>query len=321
MQCLESTVPVAIANSGMGNCRIGLSGGADSLALTAAMAWARDHRSGPLAGVDVSARVIDHGLQPGSHDVAVQAAQQAKDLGIDGEVVQVEVDPTHGGMEAAAREVRYAALAGGPPALILLAHTLDDQAETVLLGMARGSGVRSLAGMPARRDQIVRPFLTIRRADTQQACRDWGLDWWQDPANEDPSYARSRVRSAMDTLDQVLGPGLAEGLVRTADLCREDADFLDDLVDQARVDPTQPTLDVPTLIALDTPIRHRLLLRWLRHPNPDGVTRTHVLAVECLLTDWHGQKAVSIPGGHVTRENGRLIRSTTSFSGPTTARD
>ncbi|MCL2483054.1 MAG: tRNA lysidine(34) synthetase TilS [Propionibacteriaceae bacterium] len=309
MQCLESTVPAAMVNSGLGYCRIGLSGGADSLALTAAMAWARDHRSGPLAGVEVSARVVDHGLQPGSHQVAVQAAQQASDLGVDAEVVEVDVDPAHGGVEAAAREARYAALTEGPPALILLAHTLDDQAETVLLGMARGSGVRSLSGMPAHRDQIVRPFLTVRRADTQQACRDWGLDWWQDPANEDPSYARSRVRAAMGTLDQVLGPGLAEGLVRTADLCREDADFLDLLADQAPIDPTQPTLDVPTLLALDTPIRHRLLLRWLRHPTHDGVTRTHVLAVDGLLTDWHGQKAVFVPGGHVTREHGRLIRS------------
>ena len=297
---LEQEVPSALAATGLDSCRIGLSGGADSLALTAAMAWARDRRRGPLAEVAVSARVIDHGLQAGSSEVAATAARQASDLGLAAEVVRVKVVPDGNGVEAAARSARYAALSE-PDALILLAHTLDDQAETVLLGLARGSGVRSLAGMPARRGPILRPFLTVRRTDTEQACRDWGLTWWDDPTNADPAHTRSRLRAAMPLLERTLGPGLAEGLARTADLARQDADFIDEATTRTGIDATQPELELTCLRDLPPPVRQRVLLAWLRQAGGDAVTRDHVRAVDSLLTDWHGQKSIPVPAAQVVR--------------------
>ena len=301
VQCLEREVPPALAATGLSSCRIGLSGGADSLALTAAMAWARDHRRGPLAEVAVSVRVVDHGLQVGSAGVADRAAQQARDLGLEVDIVRVTVAVDGSGIEAAARTARYSALSYGDPALVLLAHTLDDQAETVLLGLARGSGTRSLAGMPTRRDQILRPFLSVRRTDTERACRDWGLTWWNDPTNEDPAFTRSRLRAAMPLLEETLGPGFAEGLARTADLARQDADFLDDQAAQVGLDITQPALPLAELQSLPVVVRQRLLLAWLRQVGTDAVSREHVLAVDSLLMDWHGQKSITVPSAQVTR--------------------
>ena len=338
VRCLEQVVPTAMTVTGYTHCRIGLSGGADSLALTAAMAWARDHRQGPLAGVETTVRIVDHGLQANSDAVAATAQHQALALGLTAEVVTIAVDPSRGGVEAAAREARYAALLAGSPALILLAHTLDDQAETVLLGLARGSGTRSLSGMPVQRGPLVRPFLTVRRTDTEQACQDWNLTWWNDPTNQDPAYTRSRLRSAMGTLEATLGPGLTEGLARTADLCRQDADFLDSLAATKATElglrpsapgkppttepsPTQPgptepspnqpspiqdTLQLDLLGSLEKALRHRILLAWLRQIGSEAVTRDHVLAVDSLLTDWHGQKAISVPAGQVVRTHAEL---------------
>jgi len=306
----EQAVSSAVAESGVRRCRIGLSGGADSLALAAAMAWARDHRRGPLAGVDMAARVIDHGLQPGSAGVAEAAAAQGRALGLDTEVVRVEVAAGGQGVEAAARSARYAALERPPEALVVLAHTLDDQAETVLLGLARGSGTRSLAGMPARRGLIVRPFLGVRRADTERACLDWGLTWWNDPTNEDEAYARSRLRAGMRELDRLLGPGLAEALARTADLCRQDADHLDALAEATGPEVRSDALPVDALAGLPPAIRHRILLAWLREPGGDAVTRDHVLAVDALITNWHGQAAIQIPGAGIRRQAGVLTRDT-----------
>jgi len=305
VQALERAVPPALADTPQS--RIALSGGADSLALAAGLACAV-RRSGPLAGVPLTARVIDHGLQPGSAAIAATAARQAEALGIPAEVVRITVTPTGDGVEAAARTARYAALSAGPPALILLGHTRDDQAESVLLGLARGSGPRSLAGMPVRRDCLVRPLLTVPRETTRQACRDWGLTWWEDPANTDPAYARSRLRLALPGLEQALGPGLTEALARTADLCREDADFLDALAAAVPGDPTASTLPVTALTDLPDPIRHRVLLAWLRALGGDAVTRDHVTAVDTLLTRWRGQKAISVPGGAVSRRAGHLYR-------------
>jgi len=306
VQALESVVPDALQDSGLNSVRIGLSGGADSLALTAAAAWVRDHRRGPLAGIRMSARVIDHGLQPQSADIARTAADQAEHLGIASDIVHVDVDPAGAGVEAAAREARYTALSQGPAALILLAHTLDDQAETVLLGLARGSGVRSLSGMAPVRGQFVRPFLSVRRTDTEQACHDWGLAYWTDPANSDPAYTRSRLRSAMSTLDSTLGPGLPEALARTANLARTDADCLDELAWESGIDPCQPSLPIEDLARLHPALRHRIILTWLRSTGTDQVTYDHVLAVDSLITNWHGQKSIPVPGARVVRESTHL---------------
>ncbi|WP_308200120.1 ATP-binding protein, partial [Actinotalea sp. C106] len=146
---------------------------------------------------------------------------------------------------AAARTARYAALeerarAHGAVA-VLLGHTRDDQAETVLLALARGSGARSLAGMPARRGVLRRPMLDLGREATERACAAQGLVVWEDPTNQAGPGAprRSEVRHrVLPLLEEVLGPGVTEALARTADQLREDADHLDAgahaLLDEAR---------------------------------------------------------------------------------------
>ncbi|MDR2929306.1 MAG: tRNA lysidine(34) synthetase TilS [Propionibacteriaceae bacterium] len=306
VQRVEAVVGSAVAATGATTCRVGLSGGADSLALTAAMAWAVHHRAGPLNGIGLSAVIVDHQLQPGSAEVATRAQAQAISLGVAAEVVTVTVADGRDGVEAAARQARYAAL-DTDDSLILLGHTQDDQAETVLLGLARGSGVRSLAGMAERRGRIVRPFLTVRRIDTEQACRDWNLTWWDDPTNQDGRFARSRLRQAMGTLEVALGPGLAQSLARTADLCRADADLLDTMTDAIGLTPTSSDLPVDQLSEHPAPIRQRFLLAWLRTVGGDEVTRAHVGAVDALITDWHGQRSISVPKAQVTRRFGRLF--------------
>jgi len=239
---------------------VALSGGADSLALAVAMA-----SEAPAFTLRAGAIVVDHGLQQGSADVAARAAEQARSLGLEPVLVRrvrVQDDPGRGGPEAAAREARYeafvdAAASSGAVAL-LTAHTRDDQAEQVLLALARGSGARSLAGIPPKRElvpgiSLVRPFLgelpSITRAVTEAACAEAGLMPWRDPHNEDSAYTRVRVRrELLPEIERVLGPGVRESLARSADLAREDAEALDALaalvVGAAREVPTgQPDVD------------------------------------------------------------------------------
>jgi len=204
---------------------VACSGGADSLALAAATAFLA--RAGKLRA---GAVVVDHGLQTGSAQVAATAASQLHGLGLDPVLVR-GVDPS-GTSEAASRTARYAAfeaaLAETGATAVLLGHTLDDQAEQVLLGLARGSGTRTLAGMPAARGPYRRPLLGLRRADTEAICAHEGLAYWTDPTNADTSLLRNRIRrEVLPALDDVLGPGLAEALARTATLARWDADALD----------------------------------------------------------------------------------------------
>ncbi|SKC39768.1 tRNA lysidine(34) synthetase TilS [Krasilnikoviella flava] len=258
---------------------VACSGGADSLALAAATALeaprvGRSVRS-PGFAVRAGAVVVDHGMQAGSADVAATAAARCRDLGLDPVLVlRVRVDdaPGAGGPEGAARDARYTALEGAAAqagaAAVLLGHTLDDQAESVLLGLARGSGARSLAGMPRRRGLYRRPFLGLRRAQTEAACAAVGVDFWTDPTNllpderrtsspsdegkatmydarDAPVPARTRVRGAVvPVLEDALGPGVVEALARTADQLRDDADALDalaaDLLAAAKIPPAEP---------------------------------------------------------------------------------
>jgi tRNA(Ile)-lysidine synthetase-like protein len=196
------------AQAGPRSVVVAVSGGADSLALAAGTVWAL-RPGGPFAQLPAWAVVVDHGLQDGSAEVAERAAAQARDLGLESRVVRVAPDGRDG-PEASARRARYAALLAERSAHVLLGHTLDDQAETVLLGLARGSGTRSLAGMAERSGRLVRPLLGLRRAVTSAACAEAGLRPWVDPHNTDPGFARPRVRSALPLLDALLGPGLPE---------------------------------------------------------------------------------------------------------------
>ncbi|WP_458116145.1 tRNA lysidine(34) synthetase TilS [Arthrobacter sp. D2-10] len=209
---------------------VACSGGTDSLALAATAAYFE--HSGQYR---VGAVVVDHGLQPDSADVAESARTQLAGLGLDGvEVRRVRVATTGMGPEAAARTARYEALDAAVEqqgaAAVLLGHTLDDQAEQVLLGLARGSGTRSLSGMPARRGVYLRPFLGLRRMETEEICRFMGLMPWHDPTNTDPALTRSRVRTqVLPYLEDALGPGIAESLYRTSRILAQDAAYLDEL--------------------------------------------------------------------------------------------
>ncbi len=271
------------------------SGGPDSLALAAALA-AEAPRSGRRAG----AVVVDHALQVGSAEQASRAAKACAQLGLDPvEVVTVSVHARGLGPEGAARQARHAALeevaARVGASAIALGHTLDDQAETVLLGLGRGSGARSLAGMPRRRGLLIRPLLGVRRSTTVAACAAWGLEPWLDPHNSDPRFTRSRVRSdVLPLLEDVLGPGVAEALARTATLLRADADALDAWAATVR-DPS----DVNVLGELPAAIRRRVIRRAAiaAGASASALTASHVKAIEALVVDWKGQGPVTLPGG------------------------
>ncbi len=281
---------------------VAVSGGADSLALLAATAFEAPKQA--EHGVRVLAVTVDHGLQAGSAEQAANVAEQAASLGVDAEVVRVVVDGV-GGPEAAARDARYAALTAAAQRFgadaILLGHTLDDQAETVLLGLARGSGARSLAGMPAAAGLLRRPFLGLRRTETEQACAAAGLQPWSDPMNDDDAYARVRVRrSALPALEATVGPGVAEALARTAAQLSADADALDGWAVEALRAATDDAggLDVGMLSALPAAVRTRVLkAAALRGGVPAGsITATHVRELDRLVTDWRGQGPVALPG-------------------------
>jgi tRNA(Ile)-lysidine synthase len=283
---------------------VGCSGGADSLALAFGAL-----RAATTSGRQLTAMVVDHALQPGSATVAERARDQLCGLGIANVVIsQVTVDPGDNGPEAAARRARYAALeteAARLQATIWLAHTLDDQAETVLLGLARGSGTRSLTGMAARSGRLVRPLLGLRRSVTERTCAELGLDPWRDPHNADQRFARVRVRSTvLPTLEVELGPGIVEALARTAALARGDADLLDQLA--ADADPGTDTLDCAELVALPAALRTRVLRRWLLRHGAEEITMTHLAAVDSLVVAWRGQGPADLPGVRVTRQDGRL---------------
>lgn len=286
------------------------SGGADSLALAFAARYVASRRDLKYAAV-----IIDHGLQQGSADIAARVRDQLDRLGYhDVTITAVQVDRSAAaGLEAAAREARYRALdteARARSAILMLGHTLDDQAETVLLGLARGSGSRSLAGMASRAGHFVRPFLGIRRATTEQVCAELGLNPWQDPHNADRRFTRVRVReTVLPTLEAELGPGVAEALARTAELVRDDNELLDRLATEAsRIEGMggTDTLDCAALQAQPPALRRRIIRLWLLTHGLGDLSLRHISAVESLVIDWHGQKAIQIPGATVIRTAGRL---------------
>ena len=297
---------------------VACSGGPDSLALAAAAAWVAE-RSGLVA----SAVVVDHGLQDDSAAVAAEAADTCAALGVPARIVRVQVG-TEGGPEAAARTARYAALSAAADregaGVVLLGHTLEDQAETVLLRLARGSGARSLAGMSARTDPWRRPFLALPRATVRAAADEVlaaiGRRAWSDPHNDDRAYARVRVRALLARLVDDLGPGVVMGLARSADLLRDDADALDAMAGEAFAqavcaddDGEGMTADCDELAALPAAVRTRVIRAMaLACGSPaDALGVDHVRRVDALVTDWHGQGETSLPGGvRARRECGRL---------------
>ena len=294
---------------------VALSGGADSLALAAATAF-----EAPKAGVRPVAVTVDHELQDGSTDAAAAAAAQARALGLEAKVARVEVG-ADGGPEAAARTARYAALRDEASALgaaaVLTGHTLDDQAETVLLGLSRGSGAASLQGMAALSRlaegvALLRPLLAVRRATTRAACAAEGLVPWDDPHNDDPSYARVRVRQkVMPVLEAELGPGIAEALARTAEQLREDASAFDEMIDETIEDIVEHaeagiSVSVPALAANPPALRHRIIRHVVAAEFGESLTRVQTLEVARLVTDWAGQGPIDLPGCTARRVGIRL---------------
>jgi tRNA(Ile)-lysidine synthase len=223
-----------------------------------------------------------------------------------------------GGPEAAARTARYTALekaaADLGAAAVLLGHTLDDQAETVLLGLARGSGARSLAGMAPRRGIFLRPLLGLRRQATADACAALGLSPWADPHNADRRFARVRVRlDALPALEAALGPGVAEALARTADQLRDDADVLEKMAAGEKIGSDERTVAAASLAGLPGAVRSRVLRSAaLAAGCPAGaLTAAHVARLEELVTNWHGQRWIDLPGGvRATRRSGQIVFET-----------
>ena len=288
---------------------VACSGGADSLALAAAVAF-----EAPRTGLNAGAVIVDHGLQEGSPAVADHGSEQCRRLGLDPvEVVTVQVASEGGGPEGQARDARYAAFEEVAErlgaAVVMLGHTRDDQAEQVLLGLARGSGARSLSGMPARRGPYARPLLGVPRAITTAACKAAGLTAWVDPHNSDPAYGRVRARALLPLLETELGPGAVAALARSADLLREDADALDDLAARARDEIGQGPAEATVLMTMPRAIRTRVLrLLAIEAGCPPGaLVATHVDALDRLVTGWRGQGPVDLPG-HVQgrRSDGRV---------------
>lgn len=265
---------------------VAVSGGPDSLALTAAAAQLRP----------TTALIVDHGLQPGSAAVAETARVQAVALGcVDAQVLRVHVG-TDGGPEAAARAARYAALDSHRDGPVLLGHTLDDQAETVLLGLGRGSGGRSLAGMRPHDPPWCRPLLGVRRSLTHAACRELGLTAWRDPHNADRRFTRTRIRlEVLPLLEDVLGGGVAEALARTATALREDTELIDSLAAEAMPGAKTGTgLRAGTLAALPDPVRRRVIRSWLLAGGATGLTDKQIRGVDTLVTAWRGQGGVAV---------------------------
>ena len=311
------------------------------MALAAATAFVA-----PRLGLRAGLVTVDHGLQDGSAARAAAVAEWARSAGLSPvEVATVDVTGLPGGPEAAARSARYAALSSVASrlgaAVVLLGHTRDDQAETVLLALARGAGPRGLAGMPYRRGVFVRPMLDVARGDTRKACAALGLAAWEDPHNSDPAYARSRVRAeALPALIAALGPGVVDNLARTATQVAADNSALDAMAvdallaaSTASADPTAsaaPTASAPSaasassalsagserlvvarLVDLAPAVRTRVLHRWARDLGAPGgaLSHRHVAALDAFVTDWHGQGPTQLPSDiSVARRDGVLVR-------------
>ena len=302
---LRSAVRAALEKFSAGDViLVAVSGGADSLALAEAAKLECENLALKVIGV-----TVDHQLQRGSD---LQAENVVKQLSIPCFVEKVNVEVTDG-LEASARRSRYAALEKSAKdnnaVAILLGHTKDDQAETVLLGLARGSGARSLSGMATENGIYLRPFLDITRTQTVAACKELNMQPWSDPHNDDESFLRVKARKkVLPLMESELGPGIRDALVRSAQLLRDDADALDALAKEFW--QQNRSLEVAPLAALPRAIRTRVLRLALFESGASQLSAEHVAQVEALISNWKGQGEVSLPAGvKVSRISGRLTLS------------
>jgi tRNA(Ile)-lysidine synthase len=202
--------------------------------------------------------------------------------------------------------------------VVLLGHTEDDQAETVLLALARGSGPRGLSGMPSLRTidgvAFARPLLGLSRQTLRAACAAENLVPWEDPHNADPAYARARVRhDLMPLLLKALGPDIVRNLARTASLLAVDSAYLDSLASVALGQcTTGDGLAAEALSALPSALRTRVLHAWALSLGAPGaaLSHRHVEALDALVTAWHGQGPTMLPGGITVVRSAGLLRAT-----------
>ena len=289
---------------------IAVSGGADSLALAAACEF-----EAKKLGLKIAAAVIDHSLQKGSDKVAAQTAKTLAALGFEEVVVKKIAVGKAGGPEAAARTARYTALETirqqTKSHFILLGHTSSDQAETVLLGLVRGSGSKSLSGMSEKSGVLLRPLLGIERSTTEVFCKDSGIKYWSDPQNKDENFLRVMIRKhVLPFLEKQLGGSVAASLVRTSDQLREDNTYLESQADKsfkqyAKVSASGISFDAKTLEKLPSAILNRVIKMALDSFGSES-SRTHVLAVSDLVLSWHGQKPLALPGVRVVRKGNTI---------------
>ena len=293
---------------------LAVSGGADSLLLAAAT-----NLEANKVGIQLSALVVDHQLQNGSGEVALGAQKKLIELGItEAKISQVEVisNVSNGGTEAAARRVRYEALDAEADRIgavaIFLGHTEDDLAETVLLGLARGSGTRSLSGMAFHVGRYVRPFLELTRAQVLAACKESGIEFWSDPQNEELSFARVRVRNEiLPKMEKEIGPGISKALARTSRILREDADALDLIAGDIFASLADPAeIPIESISELPIAVRKRVIKRAIEAMGAPTLSAEQILEVDALVGAWKGQGAVALAGGITARrDSGRLTLS------------
>jgi tRNA(Ile)-lysidine synthase len=289
---------------------IAVSGGADSLALAAACEF-----EAKKLKVKIAAAVIDHSLQNNSDKVAAQTAKTLAALGFEEVVVKKIAVGKAGGPEAAARTARYTALETirqkTKSNFVVLGHTASDQAETVLLGLVRGSGSKSLSGMSEKTGLLLRPLLGIERATTEAFCKDSGIKYWSDPQNKDEKFLRVMIRKhVLPFLEKQLGGSVAASLVRTADQLREDNTYLESQADKsfkkyAKVSGSGISFDAKAIEKLPAAILNRVIKKALDGFGSES-SRTHVLAVSDLVLSWHGQKPLALPGVRVVRKGNTI---------------
>ena len=291
---------------------IGVSGGADSLALAAAAKLEANNFS-----IDLVAVIVDHGLQENSAEISQFAKQQLTKLGFEDIFIGKANVQITDGLEASARRARYKvfqqAIETYNPNIFLLGHTKNDQAEGVLLGLARGSGTKSLSGMQEVSGNFVRPLLGIDRVTTEIACREANIEFWVDPHNSNQEFTRVRVReNILPLLENEIGPGIIDALARSAKILREDATALDEWAESIfrQVEPMD--IEISILVGLPDAIRSRVLRMAIYAAGaPVGsISAAHLEPIEAFVSDWRGQGHTSLPGGvKVCRISGRLSLS------------
>ena len=294
---------------------LGVSGGGDSIALAAAAAF-----EAPKLGLVTGAVIVDHGLQKGSDEVAAKAAATCEQLGLSPVIVsKVQVQQSGEGLEAAARDARYQAIEKARieqgAELVLLAHNLEDQAETVLLGLARGSGLSSISGMdefdPAR--NLGRPFLNLQRDALRKSCSDQGIGYWDDPHNQDEKFLRVKVRNLLSDLEETLGPGFAKSLSKTASIAADADEVITALAAEltAEAKAQGSAKEVSYLIAqfaaADRAVRTKALFLISQRAGARNISAAQIEQLDELITNWHGQKPANLSGITVERVKDLLV--------------